>query len=223
MISKMAEAIRVVLVDDHDLVRRGIRTMLESEDGIEVAGEGASGDDAFPLVEETLADVVLMDVVMPDMDGIEATRLLRQTWPGTSVIVLSSHFEEHYIFEALKAGASGYLLKTASLEEVVGMIRVVADGGGVIDPLVAMKMLDQFRSYQSEEQTKVYQPLTRRETEILNLMSEGLSNKAIATRLEISPRTVDTHVANIYAKLHVNNRVSAIKQAVRSRLIDDAT
>lgn len=218
----MAEAIRVVLVDDHDLVRRGLRTMLEAEDGVEVVGEGSSGHDVFPLVEETLADVVVMDVVMPHMDGIEATRLLRQSWPGISVIVLSSHFEEHFIFEALKAGASGYLLKTASLEEVVGMIRVVADGGGLIDPLIALRMLDQFKAYQAKEPADVYQPLTRREAEVLRLMSEGLSNKGIAARLEISVRTVGTHVSNIYAKLHVNNRVSAIQEAVRSRLLGHA-
>lgn len=211
-----------MLVDDHDLVRRGIRTMLESEEGIEVVGEASNGDDVFGVVEETVPDVVLMDVVMPNTDGIEATRLLRQTWPGTSVIVLSGHAEDHYIFDALKAGASGYLVKTASLEEVVGMIRLVGEGGGLLDPTIATKMLQQFNSYHSAQPPEVYQRLTPRESEILELMSEGLPDKAIATQLEISGRTVGTHVANIYTKLHVNNRVSAIQEAIRRRLLDRA-
>jgi DNA-binding NarL/FixJ family response regulator len=215
----MGEPITVVVADDHDLVRRGIKTMLQAEDGIDVVGEAANGDEVFPLVEETLADVVLMDVVMPQTDGIEATRLLRQTWPGTSVVVLSSHDGDDYIFDALKAGASGYLLKTASLEDVVAMIRLVGEGGGLLDPTIATQMLKQFKSYQSTELSGVYQRLTQRETEILNHMAEGLPDKAIAAKLAISARTVGTHAANIYAKLHVNNRVSAIQEAVRRRLL----
>ncbi len=219
----MSGPIRVVLVDDHDLVRRGIKTLLEAEGDVEVVGECSNGNEVFGLIEDTLPDVVLMDVVMPSMDGIEATRLLRQTWPGTSVVVLSSHEEQRYLFEALKAGASGYLLKTAPLEDVLDTIRLVAEGGGVLDPSLAMKMLEQFKSYQSTESSEAYQPLTRRERQVLELMSEGLPDKAIAPQLGISVRTVGAHVSNIYAKLHVNNRVSAIQEALRRRLLNHAT
>ena len=214
------QPIRVVLVDDHDLLRRGIKTMLETESDIEVVGEGADGTEALPLVEEHLPDVVLVDVIMPSKDGIEATRDVKDAFPNVGVVVLSGHDEQRFIFDALKAGASGYLLKTADLEQVILTVRAVAKGEALIDPNVATQVLTQFQSYQEEEVADVYQPLTPREREILQLMSEGLPNKTIASRLSISERTVTTHVANIYAKLHVNNRVSAIQEAMRRRILD---
>ncbi len=215
-----AQTIRVVLVDDHDLLRRGIKTMLESEQDIEVVGEGSDGSDALPLVEEHLPDVVLVDVIMPSKDGIEATRDIKDAFPNVGVVVLSGHDEQRFIFDALKAGASGYLLKTAELEQVILTVRAVSKGEALIDPNLATQVLSQFQSYQEEEVADVYQPLTPREREILQHMSEGLPNKTIASRLSISERTVTTHVANIYAKLHVNNRVSAIQEAMRRRILD---
>jgi DNA-binding NarL/FixJ family response regulator len=214
------EKLRVVLVDDHDLLRRGIKTMLESEADIEVVGEAADGADALPLVEETLPDVVLIDVIMPNKDGIEATREIKEAFPNVGVVVLSGHDERQFLFDALKAGASGYLLKTADLEEVVATVRSAAKGEAKLDPALATQVLSEFQAYQKAEVAEVYQPLTPREREILKLMSEGLPNKTIASRLKISERTVTTHVANIYAKLHVNNRVSAIQEAMRRRLLD---
>jgi two-component system response regulator DegU len=214
------ENVRVVLVDDHDLLRRGIKTMLESEGDIDVVGEGSDGSQALALVEENLPDVVIVDVIMPKMDGIEATREIKTSFPNVGVIVLSGHDEQRFIFDAVKAGASGYLLKTAELEEVVTMVKTVARGQAMIDPGLAAQMLDEFQSYQHAEMTEVFQPLTPRELEILELMSDGLPNKAIASRLSISERTVTTHVANIYSKLHVNNRVSAIQEAMRRRILD---
>ena len=175
------EPVKVVLVDDHDLLRRGIRTMLESE-GVEVVGEAADGSKVLQLVEESLPDVVL------------------------------------FVFDALKAGASGYLLKTAELEDVVDTVQSVAKGEGRLDPVLATKVLTEFQMYQKDE-VGVYQPLTPREKQILQHMSEGLPNKTIASRLTISERTVTTHVANIYSKLHVNNRVSAIQEAMRRRIL----
>ena len=210
---------RVVLVDDHDLLRRGIRTMLETED-IEVVGEASDGTAVAELVGELSPDVVLIDVVMPGQDGIETTRDIKATYPNVGVVVLSGHDEQQFIFDALKAGASGYLLKTADLEEVVSTVRSVAAGQAKIDPAVAARVLDEFQSYQKAEVAEVFQPLTPREKEILSLMSEGLPNKTIAARLSISERTVTTHVANIYAKLQVNNRVSAIQEAMRRRILD---
>jgi DNA-binding NarL/FixJ family response regulator len=215
-----SDPIRVALVDDHDLLRRGMRTMLESEEGIEVIGEASDGHKAVALVEESLPDVVLIDVVMPHKDGIAATKEIKESFPNTSVVVLSGHDERQFVFDALKAGASGYLLKTAELEEVIATVRSVARGGAKIDPTVATQVLTEFQGYQSAETANLYQPLTPREREILRRMSEGLPNKTIASRLKISERTVTTHVANIYSKLHVNNRVSAIQEAMRHRLLD---
>jgi DNA-binding NarL/FixJ family response regulator len=213
------ESVRVVLVDDHDLLRRGIKTMLETE-GIEVVGEGSDGTDALKLVEETLPDIVIVDVIMPNKDGIEATREIKDAYPHIGVVVLSGHDEKRFVFDALKAGASGYLLKTAELEEVVATVREVARGHAKLDPELADQIISEFQSYQVAEVSEVFQPLTPREREILQLMSDGLPNKAIAARLSISERTVTTHVANIYSKLHVNNRVSAIQEAMRRRILD---
>jgi len=211
--------VRVVLIDDHDLLRRGIKTMLESESDIEVVGEADDGTRALALVEETVPDVVIIDVVMPNKDGIEATREIKDAFPKVGVVVLSGHDEQQFVFDALKAGASGYLLKSAELDEVVTTVKAVAQGEGKLDPSLAFQVLSEFQSYQSQEVSDVYQPLTPREREILKLMSEGLPNKTIASRLQISERTVTTHVANIYSKLHVNNRVSAIQEAMRRRIL----
>lgn len=211
---------RVVLVDDHDLLRRGIRTMLESEPDIEVVGEASDGSEALTLVESTLPDVVLIDVIMPNKDGIEATKEIKDTFPKVGVVVLSGHDERQFIFDALKAGASGYLLKTAELDEVIATVKSVARGEAKLDPALASQVLTEFQTYQRAEFSEVYQPLTPREKEILQRMSDGLPNKTIASRLNISERTVTTHVANIYSKLHVNNRVSAIQEAMRRRLLD---
>jgi len=193
--------------------------MLETE-GIEVVGEGADGTDALRLVEETLPDIVIVDVIMPKKDGIEATREIKDAYPNIGVVVLSGHDEKRFVFDALKAGASGYLLKTAELEEVVATVREVALGHAKLDPELADQIISEFQSYQVAEVAEVFQPLTPREREILQLMSDGLPNKAIAARLSISERTVTTHVANIYSKLHVNNRVSAIQEAMRRRILD---
>jgi DNA-binding NarL/FixJ family response regulator len=214
------QKIRVVLIDDHDLLRRGIRTMLESEGDIEVVGEGSDGVDALATVERTVPDVVIIDVIMPNKDGIEATREIKNTFPNLGVVVLSGHDEQQFIFDAIKAGASGYLLKTAELDEVLGTVRSISRGGASIDPTVAAQLLSEFQSYQTAETAADFQPLTPREREILRRMSEGLPNKTIAARLSISERTVTTHIANIYTKLHVNNRVSAIQEAMRRRILD---
>ena len=214
------ETIKVLLVDDHDLLRQGMRTMLETEDGIEVVGEANDGTGVLAQIEETYPDVVLIDVVMPNKDGIVATSEIKESYPHIGVVVLSGHDEQQFIFDALKAGASGYLLKTADLDEVIATVKSVAKGQAKIDPEVASRVLTEFQSYQKAEVSEVYQPLTPREREILQLMSEGLPNKTIAMRLSISERTVTTHVANIYAKLQVNNRVSAIQEAMRRRILD---
>lgn len=194
--------------------------MLESEANIEVVGEGSDGTEALQLVEDTVPDVVLIDVIMPNKDGIEATREIKDSFPNVAVVVLSGHDEQRFIFDAIKAGASGYLLKTAELEKVVETVKSVARGEMRLEPEVASQVLTQFEAYRNADVAQAFQPLTPRESEILRSMSEGLPNKAIASRLSISERTVTTHVANIYSKLHVNNRVSAIQEAMRRRILD---
>lgn len=216
----MPSPVRIVLIDDHDLVRRGIRTLLESEDDIEVVGEASDAAGGITLVEEHLPDVVLVDVIMPGKDGIEATREIKSEFPSVKVVVLSGHDEQQFVFDALKAGASGYLLKSADLEHVVETVRDVAEGHGSMEANLASRVLTEFEGYGKAVVASVFQPLTPREREILQLMSDGLPNKTIASRLSISERTVTTHIANIYSKLHVNNRVSAIQEGMRRRLLD---
>ena len=194
--------------------------MLETQGDIEVVGEASDGSRAVKTVEATEPHVVLIDVVMPHKDGIEATREIKSAFPNIGVVVLSGHDEQRFVFDALKAGASGYLLKNADLDEVVATVKSVAQGEGKLDAGIASKVLSEFQEYQKAEISDVYQPLTPREREILKLMSQGLPNKSIARRLSISERTVTTHVANIYSKLHVNNRVSAIQEAMRRRILD---
>lgn len=194
--------------------------MLETESDITVVGEASDGSGAAELVEETSADVVLVDVIMPNKDGIEATREIKDIHPNVAVVVLSGHDEQRFVFDAVKAGASGYLLKTAELDEVVSTVRAVAHGEMQLDPQLASQVLNEFEGYRSNDVADAFQPLTPREQETLSLMSEGLPNKTIASRLSISERTVTTHVANIYSKLHVNNRVSAIQEAMRRRILN---
>ncbi|MDQ3940414.1 MAG: response regulator transcription factor, partial [Actinomycetota bacterium] len=213
------EPVRVLLVDDHDLLRQGMKAMLETEESITVVGEAADGAQVVELVEEIMPDVVLIDIVMPNKDGIEATTEIKDAFPHIGVVVLSGHDDQQFVFDAIKAGASGYLLKTAEIEEVIATVEAAAAGGSKLDPDLAMRVLSEFQKYQKEESSGVFQPLTPREREILQLMSEGLPNKTIASRSGISERTVTTHVANIYSKLHVNNRVSAIQEALRRRIL----
>ncbi|HVF53665.1 MAG TPA: response regulator transcription factor [Actinomycetota bacterium] len=215
-----SRTIRVVLIDDHDLVRRGFKTLLQTEDDIEVVAEGADGTEALRLVEENYPDVVLIDVIMPNKDGIQATMEIKSAWPAVEVVVLSGHDEQRFVFDALKAGASSYLLKTAELDDVLATVRAAAGHEAKMEPVVASQVLAEFETYQRSDVSAVYQPLTPREQEILQQMSKGLPNKTIASRLTISERTVTTHIANIYAKLHVNNRVSAIQEAMRRRILD---
>ncbi len=151
---------RVALVDDHDLLRRGIKTMLDSEDDLEVVGEASDGAEALKLVESTLPDVVLIDVIMPNKDGIEATKEIKELFPKVGVVVLSGHDERQFIFDALKAGASGYLLKTAELDEVIATVKSVARGEAKLDPALASQVLTEFQTYQRAEVSEVYQPLT---------------------------------------------------------------
>ena len=211
------ETITVLIVDDHEVVRRGLRSFLESQDDLEVVGEAANGAEAVQKVQELLPDLVLMDLVMPGMDGIDAIRQVSRVSPSSRVLVLTSFSEDEKVFPAIKAGANGYLLKDVAVEDLARAIRSVAGGEFLLHPEVAGKVLDEFR-----ETTKAIPPLsdlTPREVEVLGLIAKGYSNKEIASSLLIATRTVKAHVSNILSKLHAMDRTQAALYAVRHGLV----
>ncbi len=216
-------AIRVLIADDHLLFREGVRRLLDATPDIEVAGEAGTGDEAVRLVEELTPDVVLLDVVMPQQSGIEAARVLKRTSPRTRVIVLTVHGNDEFLFEAIKAGAMGYLLKDVTPDELIRAIRVVHQGEGLLAPAMAAKVFREFaRTIEIRDLTAVLTPLTQREGEILQQVAAGLANKEIAHRLGISERTVKNHLSNIMEKLHVNSRTQAAVYALRSGMLPPA-
>ena len=201
--------IRVLLVDDHAVVREGLRTFLELQDGIEVVGEAGDGAEALAAAEELSPDVVLVDLVMPGVDGIEAIRGLRERVPSTRAIVLSSFIDDEKLFPAVRAGAAGYLLKDVQPQELVEAIRTVHDGGALLHPRVASRLLQELTT----------DPLTPREREVLGLIGRGMANKVIARELSLSEKTVKAHVSSILAKLGVTDRTQAALYAVRAGLV----
>ena len=213
-------SVRVLIADDHALFRDGIRRLLGTAGDIEVVGEARSGEDAVRLVEELTPDVVLLDVMMPGMSGIDVARVIRTTSPRTRVIILTVHTNEEFLFDAIKAGAMGYLLKDASSEDLLRAVHLVAQGEGLLAPVMAAKVFREFsRVAASRELSPVLTPLTQRETEILQHVTEGLANKEIAHKLDISERTVKNHLSNIMEKLHVNSRTQAAVYALRTGLV----
>ena len=217
------EAIRVLIVDDHALFRRGLQMVLEGENDIDVVGEASDGHEAIERAETTTPDVVLMDVRMPKRTGIEATRAIKDTLPSTKILMLTISDEEADLYEAIKAGASGYLLKEISIEEVADAVRAVHAGQSLISPSMASKLLTEFAaiSKASEERPQVPAPrLTDREMEVLQQVAQGLNNRDIAGRLFISENTVKNHIRNILEKLHLHSRMEAVVYAVREKMIE---
>ena len=215
----MSEPITVLIVDDHAVVRHGIRALLEAEGDFLVVGEAASGGQAVLLAADLVPDVVLMDVVMPEMDGVEATRLLKQRSPCSQVIVLTSYHEDEHIFPAIRAGALSYLLKGVGLDELTEAVRKAARGEAVLHPHVAARLVQELHGA-SREHAMLYASLSEREREVLRLIAEGLSNALIAEQLVISERTVKSHVNNILGKLHVADRTQAAIYAWRQGIMD---
>lgn len=214
----MNEPITVLLVDDHELVRQGAAGFLNTQAGIQVIGEAENGIQAVKLVRELIPDVVLMDLVMPEMDGVEATRRIRQTSPRTQVIVLTSYHQDEHIFPALKAGAISYLLKDIKSSELVDAIRLAAEGEASLHPRVASRILQEYRGV-DPEQVNAYTELTERELEVLRLIAKGYTNQKIADQLVISIGTVKGHVSNILSKLHLADRTQAAVFAWREGII----
>jgi NarL family two-component system response regulator LiaR len=214
----MTTPISVLIVDDHAVVRSGIRGFLEAQPDLQVLGEAASGAEGVKLAAELVPDVVLMDLAMPEMDGVEATRRIRDASPRTRVVVLTSFHDDAHIFPAIRAGALSYLLKDINPEELAETVRLAAQGEAVLNPQVASRMVQELAGNRTP-QPSTFSELSNRELEVLKLIAEGLSNAAIAERLVLSQKTVKGHVSNILGKLHLADRTQAAILAWRQGMI----
>ena len=216
------DRIRVVIVDDHVLYRRGLDLVLGQEHDIEVVAEASDGQGALDAVEAHLPDVVIMDVRMPRMNGIEACLLIKERWPSTQVIMLTTSDDENDLYDAVRAGANGYVLKDVPPEEVLAGIRTVRAGGSLVSPTMAASLMRQFASLSKgeDESEAPATRLTERELEVLIHVARGLANREIARTLFISENTVKNHVRSILEKLQLHSRVEAAMYAVRERLVD---
>ncbi|MDP3892975.1 response regulator transcription factor [Nocardioides sp.] len=216
-----AEPIRVVVVDDQELFRRGLTMLLGVEDGIEVVGEAGDGAEGIEVATTSAPDVVLLDVRMPKRTGLEACRAIKEAVPSAKIVMLTMSDEEADLYEAVKGGAAGYLLKDSSIEEVAQAVRVVAEGQSLISPSMAVKLIDEFKQMSRPEREQVPGlKLTDRELEVLRLVARGLNNREIAKQLFISENTVKNHVRNILEKLQLHSRMEAVIYAVREKLLD---
>lgn len=204
----MNNLITILLVDDHEIVRQGVRAFLEAHDEFEIVGETNNGAEAVKMVEEFVPDVVLMDLIMPGMDGVEATRLIKNVSPRSQIVVLTSYHEDEHIFPALKAGALSYLLKDVKMDDLAETIQKAAIGDVVLHPHVAARVIDEIHG-SKEEVFNPHSDLTEREMEVLKLVAAGSSNAEIAEQLVISMHTVKGHVSNILSKLHLADRTQA--------------
>jgi two-component system, NarL family, response regulator LiaR len=211
-------SIRVLIADDHAVVRQGLRTFLELQDDIEVVRDVADGEAAVAAAEQEAPDVVLMDLVMPGVDGVEAIRRIRERRPQARVLVLSSFLDDERLFPAVQAGAAGYLLKDVEPRELVKAIRTVHGGEALLHPAVAARLMDEFAA--GPPPRPDLEGLTSREREVLTLIARGLPNKLIARELSISEKTVKTHVSSILGKLGLTDRTQAALHAVRSGLLE---
>lgn len=211
------DPLTVLLIDDHRVVRQGLRDFLELQEDIEIVGEASSGEEGVQLARELIPDVVLMDLVMPGIDGVEATRQLKAVSPSTRVIVLTSFADDDKVFPAIKAGAISYLLKDVSPEELAHAIRAAQRNEAVLHPEVAARLMQEFSAPRPDEAP--VEQLTPREMEVLRLIARGKSNKEIADALIVSEKTVKTHVSNILSKLHLADRTQAAIYALRKRIV----
>jgi two-component system NarL family response regulator len=221
------EPIRVLIADDHALFRRGLEMVLEEEADIELVGQASNGSEAVVVAGESLPDIVLMDIRMPKISGIEACRAIKEVAPSAKIVMLTISDEEEDLFEAIRAGASGYLLKDIPLDEVAEAVRSVHGGQSLINPSMAGKLLSEFATLakrDTEEEERVQHvaapKLTDREMEVLKLVARGMNNRDIAKELFISENTVKNHVRNILEKLQIHSRMEAVMIAVRQKLIE---
>ncbi|HLA23809.1 MAG TPA: response regulator transcription factor [bacterium] len=212
---------KILIVDDHAIVREGVRMILAKENDLEVVGEAGDGQQALELTERVRPDVVIMDISMPGMGGIEATQTVRARHPEVQVLALTMHEDETYVFQLLRAGAAGYVLKRAAAQDLVQAVRAAAKGEAFLYPSIARKVVEDYlRRVETGEERERYDGLTTREKEILTLIAQGLSNQQIAEKLFISIKTVQTHRAHILEKLGLHDRTELVRYAIRKGLIE---
>jgi DNA-binding NarL/FixJ family response regulator len=212
------DKVNILIVDDHTLFRTGVRKMLEAEEDMHVVGEAATGREALEQARQLVPDVILMDIKMPDLDGVTAARTLHREMPHVGIIFVTMFEDDEFIFQGLQAGGRGYILKDAGPETMLRAIHAVAHGESLLGSTVAQKVMRQFSALPGK-QTYLFDDLTPRELEVLKLVAEGLSNKEIAQELTISEKTVKNHINNIFSKLHVNDRSQAMLYAIRKGLV----
>ncbi|CAH0271179.1 response regulator transcription factor [Peribacillus simplex] len=221
----------ITIIDDHQLFREGVKRILDFESSFDVVAEGDDGSEAMDLVKKHKPDVVIMDINMPNMNGVEATKILVNRYPETKVIILSIHDDENYVQHALKTGAQGYLLKEMDADELIDAVRVVVEGGSYLHPKVTHNLIKEYRRLAAEEgadrdsvhAVEIRRPrhlLTRRECEVLQLLADGKSNRAIGETLYISEKTVKNHVSNILQKMNVNDRTQAVVLAIKKSWVE---
>jgi DNA-binding NarL/FixJ family response regulator len=216
----VSDEIKIILAEDHVLVREGTRELLDQEGDLQVVAEAGDGEEAVQLVARHDPDVVVMDIAMPKLNGIEATRQIKEISPTTAVLVLTAYDDDEYIFALLEAGAAGYLLKDVSTRELVEAIRAVEAGESALHPAIARKVVDHFgrRAHEKRDEDAPHQ-LTEREMEVLKLAGKGITNREIASELFISDRTVQAHLSHIFSKLEVGSRTEAVVHALRRGLL----
>ncbi|MBA7628476.1 Transcriptional regulatory protein DegU [subsurface metagenome] len=213
-INSVMDKIKVLLAEDHVIVREGTREFVQREPDMEVVGEAGDGEEAVKLATELQPDVVVMDIAMPKLNGIEATKRIKELYPSIAVLILTAYDYDQYIFALLEAGAAGYLLKGVRVRELIDAIRAVYAGESVLHPVIARRVIDRLVS-PSPTETQTTEPLSEREIEVLKLAAKGISNKDIAEQLFLSPRTVQAHLGNIFNKLGVASRTEAILYGLR--------
>ncbi len=211
--------IKIVLADDHLVVRQGLRSLLESEEGLRVVGEAADGIEALSLVEKLHPDVLVMDLMMPNLNGLEATMQLSKRGLKTRIVILSMHSDDAYVIRALRNGAIGYVLKDSSAEDLVRAVREAVLGNRYLSSALSRRMLETFINNSDNDELDPYHILTDREREILQMVAEGASNAAIGDKLSISPRTVETHRANMMRKLDLHTQAEVIRYAIKHGIL----
>jgi DNA-binding NarL/FixJ family response regulator len=213
------DIVNILIVDDHTLFRTGVRKMLEAEGDMRVVGEAATGQEALEQARKLMPDIILMDIRMPDLDGVKAARILHREMPHVGIIFVTMFEDDEFVFQGLQAGGRGYILKDAAPDTMLRAIRAVAHGESLLGPTIAQKVMRQFSTLPGK-QTPLIDDLTPRELEVLTLIAEGMGNKEIAKELVISEKTVKNHINNIFSKLHVSDRSQAMLYAIRKGLID---
>jgi len=212
--------IRVLIVDDHTILRQGVKALLDNQEGIQVVGEAPDGREALKITDEVKPDVILMDIAMPGLNGLEATRRIKNKHPQIKILVLTMYTNEEYISQILKAGADGYLVKETAYDDLVSAIKAVQSGEAFMSPSISKKVIKTYIQQSQRSEERAEDLLSSREREVLQLIAEGNSSKKIAELLFISPKTVENHRTHIMDKLNIHNRTGLIKYAIRKGIVD---